>query len=99
MVLYVLILFTIGAAVRKLFVPPTNQIPITDARNPHDLLLLIESIQIYRLKNEPRKEEELYYLLIDILRNPVVFKAICGDSTRENEPSEADGGAGKLKAD
>ena len=58
--------------------------------------MLIESIQVCRLKNELRKEEELYYLLIDILRNPVVFKHICGDSTRDEEARDENG---KLKTE
>jgi len=28
------------------------------------------------------EEEELYYLLIDIIRNPQVLKSICGDSIK-----------------
>lgn len=29
-----------------------------------------------------KKEEELYFLLIDIMRSPVILKAICGDSIK-----------------
>lgn len=31
-----------------------------------------------------KKEEELFFLLIDIMRSPVILKAICGDSIKND---------------
>lgn len=95
-VVYISFVYLAGKSIRSGMVPLTSQIVITDARNPHNLLKMIESIQLYRLMGDLKKEEELFYLLIDILRNPVVFKAICGDSTREGEEEEQSNIGGDL---
>mmetsp|Transcript_16781 Transcript_16781/g.25857 ORF Transcript_16781/g.25857 Transcript_16781/m.25857 type:complete len:135 (+) Transcript_16781:10011-10415(+) len=67
-------------------VPDTSKIPITDARDPKDLLMLCETINLYRLKQMSTEEEKLYFLLIDIMRSPVIFKAISKDSIKQEEP-------------
>lgn len=37
-----------------------------------------------------KEEEQLYYLLIDILRSPYVLKSITGSSIREDEGDDDD---------
>jgi hypothetical protein len=37
------------------------------------------------MKEKLKEEEELYFLLIDIMRSPVIFKAICGDSIKASK--------------
>jgi hypothetical protein len=48
--------------------------------------MLCETIHLYRLKQMLAEEEMLYFLLIDILRSPQIFKAICGDSIKDIKP-------------
>ena len=66
----------------------TSAIPITDAKDPIDILMLCETIHLCRLKQMLKKEEELYFLLIDIMRSPVILKAICGDSMKTELPED-----------
>lgn len=63
-------------------VPITAAILINDSPFPEDILMLCETIKLYRLKGRLDDEEELFFLLIDIMRSPQVLKAICGDSTK-----------------
>jgi len=86
--LYITYVYVIFRALRGVLVPNTSAIIITDARDPVDLLMLCETIQLCRLKQWLKKEEELYFLLIDIMRSPVVFKAICGGSIKTSDPQE-----------
>ena len=86
MSVYISIIYAIAKIFRSSFVPITAQIFVFDAPNPDDLLMLIETISLYRLKEKLKEEEELYFLLLDIMRSPQVFKAICGDSIKTSKP-------------
>jgi len=44
--------------------------------------MLCETINVYRLKENYTKEEELYFLLIDIMRSPEQLKMITGSSLK-----------------
>lgn len=83
--LYISVVYVIAKLFRTGLVPITAMIYIYDALNPDDLLMLIETINLYRLKGRLVEEEELYYLLIDVMRSPQVLKAICGDSIKTKE--------------
>jgi hypothetical protein len=50
---------------------------------PDELLLLCEAIHISRLENNTKREEELYFILIDIMRSPEVLKVITGTSIKK----------------
>lgn len=67
---YISIIYVISKLFRSIFVPSTSQIYITDAPAPDDILMLCETVHLYRLKQMLVEEEELYYLLIDIMRSP-----------------------------
>ena len=71
---------------KQIFVPDTQRIPIIDARDPDDVMMLCETINLYRLKEMLTQEEELFFLLIDIMRSPVVFKDLCKDSIKNDQP-------------
>ena len=49
-VIYITIVYAIFKMIRPVLVPNTSQIPIIDARDPDDLLMLCETIKLYRLK-------------------------------------------------
>ena len=85
---YISIIYFISKLFRQVFVPNTNEIIITDAKDPVDMLMLCEVIHLYRLKQMLIEEEELYFLLIDIMRSPQVFKAITSDSIKTVEREE-----------
>ena len=83
--LYAVIIYAIFKLFRSAFVPDTSKIPITDARDPDDILMLCETINLYRMKQMLPQEEELYFLLIDIMRSPVMFKDLCRDSIKNKD--------------
>lgn len=63
-------------------VPSSNKIPIEECKDPAYILMLCETIQLYRLKQMLPEEEELYFLLIDIMRSPDFLKKLSGDSMK-----------------
>lgn len=82
---YISIIYVIAKLFRTGLVPISAAIFINDAPFPEDILMLCETIILYRLKGRLDDEEELFFLLIDIMRSPQVLKAICGDSTKTLE--------------
>ena len=50
---------------------------------PDQLLLICEGILISRIENNLEREEELYYILIDIMRSPEILKMITDSSLRK----------------
>ena len=50
---------------------------------PDQLLLLCEAVHISRLENNTKREEELFFILIDIMRSPEVLKIITGSSIKK----------------
>jgi len=85
---YISIIYVIARLFRTGLVPITGDIYINDSPNPDDILMLCETIIIYRLKGNLAQEEELYFLLIDIIRSPHVLKAISGDSIKSLKKQE-----------
>ncbi len=67
---YISIIYVIAKLFRFGLVPITSSIFINDAPNPDEILMLCETINLYRLKGMLIEEEELFFLLIDILRSP-----------------------------
>jgi len=79
---YVSIIYVLATLFRKGLVPITWATYINDAPDPDDVLMLCETINLYRLKERLVEEEELFFLLKDILRSPEFLKAISGDTIR-----------------
>jgi hypothetical protein len=82
---YAVLVYTVAKLFRTGFVPFTDQIVITDAKDPTQILLLCEIIHLYRLKQMLKQEEKLFFLLIDIMRSPHIFKEITGSSIKDDE--------------
>ena len=61
---------TIGALFRTIVMYKSDRIFIVDARNPEKIRALIAAIYRQRLEQNLKKEEELFFLLFEILRNP-----------------------------
>jgi len=76
---YITITYAVFRLFRSTFVPVVSSIFITDAPDPDDLLKICEIIHLYRMKEMFVEEEELYFLLIDIMRSPMVFKSLTGE--------------------
>ena len=82
---YITITYAIFRLFRSTFVPVVSSIFITDAPNPDDLLQICEIIHLYRMKEMFVEEEELYFLLVDIMRSPMVFKSITGEYKKSKQ--------------
>jgi hypothetical protein len=81
-VIYITFIYGFFKIFRSLFVSPVSKIPIKECKDPAYILMLIETIELYRLKQMLQEEEELYFLLIDIMRSPDFLKKLSGDSCK-----------------
>lgn len=54
-----------------------------DAVNTEELIMVCQCIYIYRKQNNLKNEEELYMILIDIMRSPETLKSITGTSLKK----------------
>mmetsp|Transcript_4982 Transcript_4982/g.3611 ORF Transcript_4982/g.3611 Transcript_4982/m.3611 type:complete len:126 (+) Transcript_4982:1832-2209(+) len=61
----------------------TNDIFIYEMIYTDALMLLCECIYIYRMQNNLEKEEEIYYVLMDVMRSPEMIKQITGSSLKK----------------
>ena len=80
---YLTIVLVVGTALKSGLLAPTEKIFITDMPKPDKLLLICEGILISRLEENLDWEEELYYVLIDIVWSPEILKMITGSSLKE----------------
>lgn len=84
---YITVVYAIGKVLRSAMTVPTPSLFIRDIPRPDQLLLLIECIHIYRSQQNLEKEEELYFLLIEILRRTELIGATTGSSLKfKQEP-------------
>jgi len=82
---YIVIVLGIGRALRAGIIVNSEQIFIRDMPRPDSLLLICEGILISRLENNLEREEELYFVLIDIMRSPEILKMITKSSLKNKE--------------
>ena len=82
-VFYGAVIYVIASLFRSLFVPNTWEIFIKDAPFTEDILKICQSIHVYRVQRDLVKEEELYHILIDIMRSPEMVKSLCGSSLKK----------------
>jgi hypothetical protein len=57
---------------------------IVDARNTDAMLNLLDCIYLMRHQQNLKREEELFFVLMDILRSPEMLKVITGSSLRDD---------------
>jgi hypothetical protein len=82
---YVGTVMTIGALFRTIVLYKADRIFIVDARNPERIRALIAAIYRQRHEQNLKREEELYYLLFEILRNPQLFTHLTGTSLKGSD--------------
>ena len=73
---YVSFVVVVGNVIRSIFLGQSERIMYTEMVNPGKLLSVCEGIKISRIKKDFLQEEKLYYLLIDFMRSPEMFKNI-----------------------
>ena len=71
---YVSFVVVAGNIIRSVFLGQSERIMYSEMVNPGKLLSVCEGIKISRIKKDFLSEEKLYYLLIDFMRSPEMFK-------------------------
>jgi len=83
MTFYVTFILLFGRELRNIFENPFEKIIINEMPYSDQLIKICEGIKLARYKNELVKEEELYYLLMDIFRSPEILKVMTKSSYKE----------------
>ena len=73
---YVSFVVVVGNVIRSIFLGQSERIMYSEMVNPGKLFTVCEGIKISRFKKNFLQEEKLYYLLIDLMRSPEMFKNI-----------------------
>jgi len=76
---------TVGALFRTLVMYKIDRCFILDARNPAKIRAVITAIYRQRHEENLKKEEELFFLLFEILRNPQLFAYLTETSLKGTE--------------
>ena len=71
---YVSFILVIGRVISGAFLGQAERIMYAEMVNPGKLFSVCEGIKISRIKKDFLQEEKLYYLLIDFMRSPEMFK-------------------------
>lgn len=82
-VFYTSVVLIAASALRGALVPTSNDIFIVNAPFTEDILMICTAIFIYRVQRKLELEEELYFILIDIMRSPEMIKTITGSSLKK----------------
>ena len=85
---YTIIVLGIGQFLRSALQTNSNNIFIKDMPRPDSLLLICEGILISRMEKNLEREEELFYVLIDVMRSPEILKMITDSSLKEKPKQE-----------
>lgn len=81
---YLAFVWVIGRYIRTLISGETERVIYTEMPRPKKLLNLCEGIKISRYKKDLDREDQLYYVLIDLLRSPEMIKMITKPSIQIN---------------
>jgi Piezo non-specific cation channel, R-Ras-binding domain len=78
---YISIVYVAGRLIRLITEGTGMNVVMTDMQNPEHLNTLCSAIYVSRMIWDIKKEEELYYELLDILRSPEITKKLTGKSS------------------
>ena len=81
-VVYTLLITYVGATVRGFFMDPMHMCPVTEMRQPDDLMELVEGIYLARQEGYDghRKDEvRLFNILLNLYRSPATLYKITKD--------------------
>lgn len=73
---YVSVVFVAGKILRGYLWGNTEKIYLSDLPYPDELLVICEGVVISRMQKDTYREEELYLVLLDLIRSPEVLKII-----------------------
>ena len=78
---YISIVYVAGRLIRMVTYGTGMNVVMTDMKDPEHLTTLCAGVYVSRMIGNLKKEEELYYELLDILRSPEITKALTGKSS------------------
>ncbi len=81
---YIAFVLVIGRYIRTFISGEVERVIYTEMPRPKKLLNLCEGIKISRYKKDLEREDQLYYVLIDLLRSPEMLKMITKPSIQIN---------------
>ncbi|CAI2386722.1 unnamed protein product [Moneuplotes crassus] len=73
---YVSVVFVASRVLRGYLWSDTSKIYLSDLPYPDELLIICEGVVISRMQKDIYREEELYLVLIDLIRSPEILKMI-----------------------
>ena len=78
---YISIVYFAGRLIRLVTGDATPNIMMTEMKDPEHLTTFCSAIYVSRMIGNLKKEEELYYELLDILRSSELTKVLTGSSS------------------
>ena len=78
---YISIVYVAGRLLRLVTDGDALSIIMTDMKHPENLNLLCSGVYVSRMISDLKREEELYFELLDVLRSPQILKHITGNSS------------------
>jgi hypothetical protein len=85
---YISFILVIGNLLRNLISGEETRIILTEMPEPEPLITLCEGITITRYKQDFKKEEYFYYVLIDLMRSTEIIKIITKSSLKRLKEKE-----------
>jgi hypothetical protein len=82
LLLYAGEVYLIATLFRSAFIPQTSEIFIINAPDTEKIINICQCVYIYRVQKNLKNEEELYFLLIEIMRQPQMIRDLCGSSLK-----------------
>jgi hypothetical protein len=79
---YISFILVVGSLVRRAISGEAERLTFTEMPEPMKILNLCEGIKINRYRCEFEREEQLYYVLIDLMRSPEILKIITKSSIK-----------------
>lgn len=80
---YVAIVYVVASTFRSALVPLTSDVFIINAPFTDTILKICQCIYIYRVQKNLENEEELYHILLEIMRSPETIKQMSGSSLKK----------------
>ena len=80
---YITFILLVGNYVRNFFAGEASKVSLTEMPECYDLIDLCEGIKIARYSYDFEQEENLYYILIELMRSPYYLKLLTKSSTEQ----------------
>jgi len=80
---YLGVAYVVGSYFRSIIMHKGERVHIIESPNTDAMINLIDAIYVMREDKNLKKEEEYFFILLEVYRSPELLKHICGSSLRE----------------